>query len=214
MATRASRRFWFEFGFPGLTVVLACALIYHFTVGHRGRAASVEESSFTAAPEMRWPPPPDSAGLAALPLPRTTPFEVRTLGEESRIIAEYVGTLTLDGSGLHLRTRQPSRLAIHPYWEEPLPLDSVVFALAEPAPSGWRIAKQAPAFIPTGGTMQMPEELTVSGVTAADLPNRWPVVVHWYRAPDVFGQVGNISMALQGGRDVLSALLDEGASER
>jgi hypothetical protein len=201
-----SRSFWFEFGFPAATIVLAGAIVYDFAVLHPAASASAPAAA------VHWPPSPDTAALSALPLPRTIPFELRTAAGESRMIAEYDGTLTLDADGLHVRPAPGTRLLMDPDWGLPATLDSVVFGVAEPAPTGWRIAYRGAAFVPPGGAFTVPPELTVPGVRAVDLVGRWPVLVHHYTTE--YGPPGawDVTMALQGRWDAFVPLLSEGGA--
>jgi hypothetical protein len=143
-------------------------------------------------PPVGWRPVPDSTLLAQVALPTATPIEINEPDLVSRIRPEYYGHIALDWSGLRLRFEGHSMLYVHPAMES-VALESVALALAEPAPSGFRLVREGPPaefsssanpqFMAGGQPLNHMSgtELSIPGVTVYDLVGRWPVIVHRIR---------------------------------
>jgi hypothetical protein len=159
----------------------------------QGRRADFERLLETAdlppTPRPRVETPP----MSEVRLPAVVEAALSDDDTTDAASATYFGMFRLDADGLVYSGQIGRSLCCD--WQHPLVLDSAVVgsgatasvlpALAEPAPWGWRIARagvraQNPYlnFTAPGAQMQRADTLRFTAVTAADLPGRWPVVLH------------------------------------
>jgi hypothetical protein len=179
------RGFWTDFGFPATTVLLAGFGLYHFTVGHGADSATPAAAPAPLVPprlSAAWPPAPDTTALGAVRLPVRAPFALLDTDSLYGLPLRYDGELVLDAAGLTLEIAGGSEVR-SPDADPAFALDSLVLAIAEPHPSGWRIVAQSAPWTEGGAAAprapyRIPTSLSIAGLTAMDLAGRWPVLIH------------------------------------